>query len=158
GSTSSWTSCTPGWILVSASADSTAVTAIGVTQEGLAARRRVLRHTPAAIAGAAMLTLVCAVALTAPWLARHDPLQQALDLRLRPPAWVTGGTWANPLGADHLGRDILSRLMYGARISLLVGLAAVVISGVVGVALGLVAGYHGGRLDTVIMRAVDIQL
>jgi peptide/nickel transport system permease protein len=110
------------------------------------------------VVGAVILGLVGAVALTAPWLARHDPLQQALEFRLKPPAWVVGGAWTSPLGADHLGRDILSRLMYGARISLLVGLAAVAISGLLGVTLGLVAGYYGGWLETVIMRVVDIQL
>lgn len=135
------------------------VVAISVLpEEAPAARGRLLRRRPAAVAGAIVLGLVCAVALTAPWIAPHDPLQQALDRRLRPPGWSAGGTAAHPLGSDHLGRDILSRLMYGARISLLVGLSAVAISGVIGVALGLVAGYYGGRLDAVLMRLVDIQL
>jgi peptide/nickel transport system permease protein len=110
------------------------------------------------VAGGIILVLVCVVALTAPWLAPHDPLQQALELRLRPPGWSARGAWTNALGADHLGRDILSRLMYGARISLLVGLSAVAISGLIGVLLGLVAGYYGGRLETILMRLVDIQL
>ncbi len=72
--------------------------------------------------------------------------------------WVSGGTIDYPLGTDTLGRDVLSRLLYGARISLIVGLSAVCISGVLGVSLGLLAGYYGGRLDDVLMRLGDIQL
>jgi peptide/nickel transport system permease protein len=105
-----------------------------------------------------VLALVCVAAVGAPWLVPHDPLAQSLESRLRPPAWSDGGLWRHPLGSDHLGRDILSRLIYGARISLLVGLAAVAISGAIGVGLGLLTGYYGGRLDAVIMRLVDIQL
>jgi peptide/nickel transport system permease protein len=118
----------------------------------------IFRRAPAALGGAVVLLLVCVAALAAPSLAPRDPHEQVLEQRLRPPAWVEGGTWRYPLGADHLGRDILSRLIYGARISLLVGLAAVAISGLIGVTLGLLAGYYGGRLDTLIMRLVDIQL
>ena len=81
-----------------------------------------------------------------------------LERRLLPPAWQVRGNWAFPLGSDHLGRDILSRLIYGARISLLVGVTAVAISGLLGVALGLLAGYRGGRLDRLVMRLVDVQL
>jgi peptide/nickel transport system permease protein len=105
-----------------------------------------------------VLSLVCLAAVTAPWLAPHDPREQVLERRLLPPAWIDGGDWAFALGADHLGRDILSRLIYGCRVSLLVGITAVLISGLLGVTLGLVAGYYGGRLDALIMRMVDVQL
>ena len=86
------------------------------------------------------------------------PGEQVLERRLRPPAWSERGEWAYPLGTDHLGRDILSRLIYGSRISLLVGITSVVISGLPGRQLGVLAGYYGGRLDALIMRLVDIQL
>jgi peptide/nickel transport system permease protein len=143
---------------VSASAEPVAVAASLPDEARDVRPRGILRRRPAAVAGGIILVLVCVVALTAPWLAPHDPLQQALELRLRPPGWSVRGAWTNALGADHLGRDILSRLMYGARISLLVGLSAVAISGLIGVLLGLVAGYYGGRLEAILMRLVDIQL
>jgi peptide/nickel transport system permease protein len=85
-------------------------------------------------------------------------LKQDLRLRLQPPAWLEGGDWAFPLGTDHLGRDILSRIFYGARISLLVGFSSVFIAGTLGTALGLLAGFYRGPLDDVISRIIDIQL
>jgi peptide/nickel transport system permease protein len=128
-----------------------------VTAEAGAPRR--VRRAPSAFGGGAvLLLLVCLSAVAAPWLAPHSPTEQFLERRLRPPAWAVHGSWANPLGCDQLGRDILSRLIYGARISLVVGLVSVVISGLIGVTLGLLAGYYGGRLDSVLMRLVDIQL
>jgi peptide/nickel transport system permease protein len=97
----------------------------------------------------------------APWVAPHDPFDLAtLDLanaRL-PPAWVDGGDWRFVLGTDDQGRDLLSALFYGARISLLVGLASVLLSLVVGVALGLLSGFVGGRVDAFIMRVCDVML
>ncbi len=122
------------------------------------AERRIARRPSAAIAAALVLASVCLAALTAPWIAPHDPREQVLERRLLPPAWTAGGQWAFPLGSDHLGRDILSRLIYGSRVSLVIGITAVVISGLLGVTLGLLAGYYGGRLDALIMRLVDIQL
>ena len=107
------------------------------------------------------LTVICCTALAAilaPLLSPTDPINNRLFDRLTPPMWVSGGTTAYPLGTDTLGRDVLSRLLYGARISLIVGLSAVCISGVLGVSLGLLAGYYGGRLDDVLMRLGDIQL
>jgi peptide/nickel transport system permease protein len=112
--------------------------------------------------GAALVALLCAAAAAfAPWLAPHNPLDLAsLDLmnaRL-PPAWMAEGQAKFPLGTDDQGRDMLSALMYGSRISLLVGLASVLLSMVVGVGLGLLAGFVGGRTDAFIMRVCDVML
>ena len=91
-------------------------------------------------------------------LAPHDPLQAEVSHRLRPPGWDPRGTMDNPLGTDQLGRDVLSRVVYGTRVSLLVGTAATLISGVLGVTLGLVCAFRGGKLDALIMRIADVQL
>ena len=103
-----------------------------------------------------LLVVLVVPAVCAPWLAPHDPLEGRLALKLKPPAWITGGSWDYPLGTDPLGRDILSRLIYGARVSLSVSLVAIFIGGVLGTVLGLFAGYFGGWTDALIMRAVDI--
>jgi peptide/nickel transport system permease protein len=106
------------------------------------------------------LVIVASVVLAAlaPALAPADPIRNDLLARLAPPMWMEGGSARHPLGTDTLGRDVVSRLLYGARVSLLVGFAAVLVAGVVGVALGLVAGYYGGRLDDLLMRVGDVQL
>lgn len=96
------------------------------------------------------------VALGAPWLAPHDPLAQDLMAASLPPAWATDGERAHPFGTDTLGRDILSRLIHGARPALIVALAGATLAGVVGTLLGLLAGFHGGRVDALISRTVDI--
>lgn len=96
--------------------------------------------------------------LFAPYLAPHNPIKGALRARLKPPVWVQGGTITHPLGTDKVGRDILSRIVYGARISLAVSVVAILVSGAIGTALGLMAGYFGGGLDALIMRLVDISL
>ena len=119
------------------------------------------KHSPMAIV-AAVIALVCLVsALGAQWIAPHNPLDLATldlgDARL-PPAWVDEGKAKYLLGTDDQGRDILSALMYGARISLFVGLASVAVSMVVGVGLGLLAGFAGGRIDGFIMRVCDVML
>jgi peptide/nickel transport system permease protein len=119
------------------------------------------RGSPVAI-GAAVVALVCIVsALFAPWLAPHNPFDLATlelsDARL-PPMWEEGGSAKYLLGTDDQGRDILSAIMYGARISMLVGLAAVVISVIVGVGLGLLSGFVGGTIDAFIMRVCDVML
>jgi peptide/nickel transport system permease protein len=88
----------------------------------------------------------------------HEPARQNLRQRLQPPVWQSEGNWEHPLGTDHLGRDIWSRIVHGARISLVVAAGAVVVAGLLGTVLGIVAGYFGGRLDEVIMRLADIQL
>ncbi|MFN3611103.1 ABC transporter permease [Tepidimonas sp.] len=119
------------------------------------------RASPTAIV-AALIALVCALAaLFAPWVAPHNPFDLAsLELgnaRL-PPAWYDEGRWAFPLGTDDQGRDILSALIYGARISLFVGLASVVLSVLLGVTLGLLAGFLGGWVDALLMRLCDVML
>jgi peptide/nickel transport system permease protein len=112
----------------------------------------------AGFVGAGFLLLLVLVAVFAPWIAPHDPAAQSLTDRLVPPAWSAGGSWDHPLGTDNLGRDVLSRLMIGARVSLVVGVVVVVVAGAVGTLLGVVAGYSGGRTNSVIMRVVDTTL
>jgi peptide/nickel transport system permease protein len=119
------------------------------------------RRSPVTIV-AAFLTLVCiGGALAAPWLAPHNPFDMAsisLNDAFKPPAWIEQGVAKFPLGTDNQGRDLLSTIMYGARISLWVGAAAVLFALTLGVSLGLLAGYVGGRLDALIMRVADVQL
>jgi peptide/nickel transport system permease protein len=101
------------------------------------------------------------MALLAPWIAPQNPFDVAnLDLMnsLNPPAWQAEGSWQFPLGTDDQGRDILSAIMYGARISLAVGFASVILAGLLGISLGLLAGYIGGVTDTIVMRIADVQL
>jgi peptide/nickel transport system permease protein len=98
------------------------------------------------------------LAIFAPWIAPHDPYEADLFLRLQPPAWLESGDWAYPLGCDALGRDILSRLIYGARVSMFIGLAVIVIATGVGIVAGLAAGYLRGWVDVLISRLVDILL
>src|SRR5438067_5728305 len=119
------------------------------------------RRSPVAIVSAAALALCLVCALFAPWVAPHNPFDLTtlhLPDALLPPAWESGGKPGYLLGTDDQGRDVLSAIMFGARISLLVGVAAVALAVVVGVSLGLVAGYIGGRLDALIMRIADVQL
>lgn len=116
-----------------------------------------LADWPAALAAAFLLLLVVTAAL-APWIAPHDPAAPALLARLAPPAWFEDGRSAYLLGTDTLGRDVLSRVIYGARTSLVIGVAVVAIAGSVGILLGVVAGYAGGRVDAAIMRLADMQL
>jgi ABC-type dipeptide/oligopeptide/nickel transport system permease subunit len=98
------------------------------------------------------------LAIFAPGIAPHDPYEADLFRRLQPPAWLEGGDWAYPLGCDALGRDILSRLIYGARVSMFIGLAVIVIATGVGIVAGLAAGYLRGWVDVLISRLVDILL
>jgi ABC-type dipeptide/oligopeptide/nickel transport system permease subunit len=114
-------------------------------------------HSGVAGLGVVILVMVVAAGLFAPWVAPHGYDDQDLVFALQPPVWA-GGTWSNALGTDPLGRDMLSRIIYGARTSLLLGLAAVLIASVAGVALGLVSGYVGGKVDAVIMSVVEVQL
>jgi peptide/nickel transport system permease protein len=119
------------------------------------------RRSPVTVV-AALLTLVCvAGAAFSPWLSPQDPFNAAaldLNLAFKPPAWVEGGDPAFALGTDNQGRDILSTIMHGARLSLGIGIAAVLLSLLLGVSLGLIAGYYGGSIDAVIMRVADVQL
>ncbi|MFW5642126.1 MAG: ABC transporter permease, partial [Roseicyclus sp.] len=110
------------------------------------------------VIGAGILGLVALVALFAPLVAPHDPYAQNLALRLKPPFWHEGAEPGYWLGTDQLGRDYLSRLIYGARISLALGIGAVLISGIIGITLGLVAGYFGGWIDTAISAVITTRL
>ncbi|HET7036443.1 MAG TPA: ABC transporter permease [Thermomicrobiaceae bacterium] len=125
------------------------------------ARRSVLSKivaNPVGLLGLSVTVLFILIAIFAPLLAPHDPGGQNLSLRLLPPAWQAGGKLSYILGADALGRDLLSRVIEGSRISLLVGFSSVFIGAVVGVAVGLVSGARGGFVDTILMRIGDVQL
>lgn len=108
--------------------------------------------------GLAVMVVVALAAIFAPVLAPHDPTAQSLDLRLQPPFWLEGGDISYPLGTDYLGRDVLSRLIFGSRTSLFIAVSVVLIAGTIGAIAGVVAGYLGGRVDALIMRWVDLQL
>jgi peptide/nickel transport system permease protein len=120
--------------------------------------KRSLRPAKLAIVGLCVLAVVIVVAIFAPVLAPHDPNDILLDAKLTPPVWQSGGTWEYPLGTDKLGRDVLSRIMYGARISLVVGFGAVFFGGLIGVTLGLISGYYGGWVDDAITLLTEIQM
>src|SRR5690606_24798876 len=107
--------------------------------------------------GLGIVVLVSLTAVFAPWISPHDPSKQNLAAFLQPPVWISGN-WQYVLGTDILGRDVLSRLIHGARVSLLVGVSAVAMAGTIGVLLGLTAGYLGGAVDALVMRLADIQL
>ncbi len=128
---------------------------VKVKQSGLA---RSMKRYGKLTFGAALVLAVIMVAALAPVLSRHDPNRVNLMARLTPPAWQADGNAKNLLGTDQLGRDLLTRIMYGARISLAVGVISVLTSGLLGTFLGLIAGYHGGRIDSLIMRVTDIQM
>jgi peptide/nickel transport system permease protein len=119
-------------------------------------RRLVRRRT--ALFGLLVVLGVILAAVLAPLFAPFDPLEQDIGQRLREPGWQDAQGRVHALGTDHLGRDILSRIVYGSRIALSVGLAAVLISGILGMLIGLVAGYFGGRVDDFLMRLADVQL
>lgn len=119
------------------------------------------RHSPVAILATLMTLILFVGAFGAPWLAPHNPFDLAsinLIDALSPPAWEDSGLSTYLLGTDSQGRDLLSSLMYGTRISLLIGFASVFLSMIVGITLGLIAGYAGGRIDAFIMRVADVQL
>lgn len=109
-------------------------------------------------AALAIIVALVVVAVFAPLIAPHSATEQSLPDKLRPPAWQEGGSAQHLLGTDQLGRDVLSRLIYGARVSLVVALSALVVGGGVGLGLGILAGYVGGRVESVIMRVVDATL
>ncbi|MDP8959422.1 MAG: dipeptide/oligopeptide/nickel ABC transporter permease/ATP-binding protein [Actinomycetota bacterium] len=119
---------------------------------------RALARRPAAAAGALGVVLIVAVAIFAPLVAPHDPAAQDLTVVLAPPAWEEGGSMAHPLGTDALGRDVASRLAFGARNSLVISVAAMLIGSTLGLAAGLLAGFFRGRVDALLMRLGDVQL
>jgi peptide/nickel transport system permease protein len=108
--------------------------------------------------GSGLLVLILLVALLAPWLSPHDPYAQDLVNRNAQPIWMAKSTWLHPLGTDPLGRDYLSRLLYGARISLLIGISVALISGLIGTTMGMLAGYFGGKTDMVVSFLVTTRL
>jgi peptide/nickel transport system permease protein len=116
---------------------------------------RSLLRSPVGLVGFVLVAGAILGALLAPWLAPHDPTTFHLRSRFMPPMWIEGGSAEFPLGTDQLGRDLLSRIFFGARVSLLVGFLGVLVSLVIGVVLGLVAGYYGGMIDNVISRVID---
>ncbi|AIA73149.1 dipeptide transport system permease protein [Pectobacterium atrosepticum SCRI1043] len=116
------------------------------------------KRNKGAVVGMVYVALMLIIAIGANVLAPHAPAEQFRDALLRPPVWQEGGSWQFILGTDDVGRDVLSRLMYGARLSLLVGCLVVALSLVLGVIFGLLAGYFGGVVDALIMRIVDIML
>jgi len=124
----------------------------------LADLRSHLRKSKAGISGIVICSLFALTAVVGPWLPfLPDPAKQSLPDKLTPPVgW--GGTWSHPLGTDQLGRDILARLIDGARISLVVSVVAVILAALLGTMLGLIAGYVGGRIDTLIVSAADVQM
>jgi len=131
------------------------------THESRQDLRRVLKElvrNKAALLGLVILVAITAAAITAPVLAPVDPTAQEVTHRLKAPGWTTPDGRVSLLGTDHLGRDILSRLIFGARISLIIGVSAVALAGTLGTLLGLVAGYQGGRVDDFVMRLTDTML
>jgi peptide/nickel transport system permease protein len=137
----------------------TVVSAMPIHDE-LAPRRSfasLLFAGPATIAGAIVIAIVALFAIFAPWIAPHDPNLQNLGAAFKPPSWLQGGTATYLLGTDDLGRDIFSRIVWGARVAGTVGLASVAVGGIIGVGLGVIAGYFGGLVDDVIARIADVQ-
>jgi len=124
----------------------------------LAYAGRLLWRDKSGMLGLAIFLLLVVAALFAAWISPHDPLQQHLRIAKQPPGWSSGGSWTYPLGTDNLGRDILSRVIYGARVSLTVGFFGVLIAGGLGMVVGLIAGYFGGRLDNLITGLVNLIL
>ena len=117
-----------------------------------------LRRSKWGLAASALLLLILASAVCAPWISPYNPLTVDIQHRLGPPAWMEGGTPAHVLGTDQVGRDLLSRMIYGGRVSLIIGVTAVLISSSIGVLLGLAAGYSDPRLDWTIMTVVNVML
>lgn len=119
---------------------------------------RLLLRDKSGILGVTLFVLIVIAAVFAPAIAPHDPVDQNLLAAKQPPAWQEGGSWEFPLGTDNLGRDMLSRIIFGTRVSLTVGFFGVLIAGTLGMLGGLLAGYIGGRVDTVIMGGVNLIL
>ncbi|WP_029729239.1 ABC transporter permease [Dickeya dianthicola] len=120
-------------------------------------QRKILGHHGMTI-GLVILTAIVALALLAPLISPHDPYAQDVSRRLIPPVWHDKGSWAHLLGTDKLGRDYLSRLLFGARVSFAIGLVSVMLAGTIGIALGVLAGYFGGRVDAVVSYLLTVRL
>jgi len=132
---------------------STVIAQAAPARRWLPAFRHLATLLGAVIVGAALL-----VAIFAPHLTPHDPFAQDLNLRLIPPVWMDGGQPAHLLGTDQIGRDYLSRLIYGTRISMLIGVLTVITSGLIGITVGIIGGFYGGRSDDVVMFLITCRL
>ncbi|MDX1523340.1 MAG: ABC transporter permease, partial [Anaerolineae bacterium] len=119
---------------------------------------RLLERDKAGMVGLIMFLIVVIAAVFAPVLSPHDPLEQNLRAAKMPPVWNVEGDWSHPLGTDNLGRDMLSRIIFGSRVSLTVGFFGVLIAGSVGLFIGLISGFIGGRTDNIIMGGVNLIL
>ena len=119
---------------------------------------RAFRRSTLMTAGFLIIATVVLVSLLAPLVAPHDPIEQSLTRANLPPFWQARGSLESPLGTDHFGRDVWSRLLYGARISLTIGVMAALLGAAVGVSAGVLAGYYRGKVDVVVMRIVDLNL
>jgi len=117
-----------------------------------------MKKNKTSIAGMIVIIVFTIMAVVAPLIAPYDPLEQSLYDKLKPPVWLDKGAWKNPLGTDDFGRDILSRLIYGARISMIVGFISVAIALLMGTVAGAVSGFYGGIVDSIIMRFMDVML
>ncbi len=120
-------------------------------------RMRMRRHKGFLIGGIAVL-LTFIVAIFAPFLAPHDPYHQDLSRRMIPPVWQEKGTWTHPLGTDNMGRDYISRIIYGCRISLIIGFSIMLIALILGTTMGMLAGYFGGKVDMIVSFAITVRL
>lgn len=119
--------------------------------------RELWRDKPATI-GLGVMFIIVAVSLLAPFIAPYDPAAQSVMARLKPPVWHSNGTWSHILGTDNLGRDVLSRVIWGGRVTLFIGVATCALAAMIGITIGLWAGFLGGRVDSILMRIVDIQI
>jgi peptide/nickel transport system permease protein len=119
---------------------------------------RRLKRMPVGVTSAVILLTIVLIAAMAPWIAPHDPYDSEIVNRLKPPVWEDGGTWTYVLGTDQIGRDTLTRLIYGAQVSLSAGFLAMLISVCIGVPMGIIAGFCGRLVDTVISTVINIQL
>lgn len=124
---------------------------------GQVMRLRAARH-PGFLIGLAVVMIAVLCAVFAPLLAPYDPYLQDLTRRLVPPVWEEGGSWEHLLGTDGFGRDYLSRIIYGARVTMIVGFGAALMSGIVGSLLGIIGGYFGGRVDAAVMFLINVKL
>lgn len=119
---------------------------------------RLLRRDKSGMLGLTLFLILVFSAIFAEWISPHDPLEQNLRLNRLPPAWAAEGSWDYPLGTDNLGRDLLSRIIYGSRVSLTVGFFGVLIAGGLGMVVGLISGYVGGKVDSTITGLVNLVL
>jgi peptide/nickel transport system permease protein len=108
--------------------------------------------------GLVILGIIVLLTLLAPWITTHDPYAQDVSARLIPPVWSIKGSWEHLLGTDKLGRDYLSRLLFGARVSLTIGLVSAMMAGLIGITLGVLAGYFGGRVDAIVSYLLTVRL